>query len=101
MPGLPQTKALSAITGWRITMGALKDIGERGFNLERMFNLRMGLTAMDDALPRRLTHEPQAPDDPKSVVPLEAMKKEYYAIRGWDASSGAPGDKKKKQLGLE
>ena len=101
MPGLPQTKALSAITGWRITMGALKDIGERGFNLERMFNIRMGLTAMDDALPRRLTHEPQVPDDPKSVVPLEAMKKEYYAVRGWDASSGAPGDKKKKQLGLE
>jgi aldehyde:ferredoxin oxidoreductase len=29
------------------------------------------------------------------------MKKEYYAVRGWDAVSGAPGEKKKKQLGLE
>ena len=101
LPGLPQTKALSAVTGWRITLGALKEIGERGFNLERLFNLRMGVTAKDDALPKRLTDEPQRPDDPRSRVPLDAMKKEYYAVRGWDASSGAPSQKKKKQLGLE
>ncbi|MCX5772307.1 MAG: aldehyde ferredoxin oxidoreductase C-terminal domain-containing protein [Candidatus Hydrogenedentes bacterium] len=101
LPGLPQTKALSAVTGWRITLGALKEIGERGFNLERLFNLRMGVTAKDDALPKRLTDEPQRPDDPRSRVPLEAMKKEYYAVRGWDSSSGAPSQKKKKQLGLE
>lgn len=100
LPLLPQTKALSAITGMNITLGALKDIGERGFNLERLFNIRMGLTAKDDALPKRLTDELQAPNDPRSRVPLEAMKKDYYKIRGWDASSGAPSDKKKKQLGL-
>jgi len=101
MPGLPQTKALSAITGWRITMGTLKEIGERGFNLERMFNLRMGLTAEDDVLPKRLTDEPQRPDNPRSTVPLTVMKKEYYAVRGWDPQSGAPKAKKKRQLGLE
>jgi len=49
-------------------LGALKDIGERGFNLERMFNLRMGLAGTDDALPKRLTDERQIPEEPRSHV---------------------------------
>jgi len=100
LPGLPHTHALSAVTGMKVTVGVLKDIGERGFNLERLFNVRMGLTAADDTLPRRLTNEPQIADNPKSLVPLDEMKTVYYKIRGW-TKDGIPGEKKRKQLGLE
>jgi len=99
MPGLPHTKALSAVTGRKVNVGVLKEIGERGFVLERLFNMRFGATAADDRLPKRLTDVPQIPDVPKSKVPLEEMKPEYYRIRGWDAN-GVPTEAKLRQLGL-
>ena len=99
LPLLPHTKALSAVTGMKIRVGEFKDIGERGFNLERMFNIKMGLTEKDDALPKRLTDVPQVENDPRTKVPLATMKKEYYRIRGWDPS-GVPTERKRKQLRL-
>jgi len=99
MPALPHTKALSAVTGMKIRIGDLRDIGERGYNLERLTNIRLGLTSADDSLPKRLTDVPQVEGDPRTKVPLDVMKKEYYRIRGWDAS-GTPGERKKRQLRL-
>jgi len=99
MPALPHTKALAAVTGIKYNVGMLKETGERGFVLERLFNIRFGVTAADDRLPKRLTDEPQIPDLPKSRVPLDEMKPEFYRIRGWDAN-GVPTDEKLKQLGL-
>lgn len=40
--------ALSAATGWDMTKEHLLQVGERVLNLERVFNLRHGLTADDD-----------------------------------------------------
>jgi len=99
LPMLPHTSALKAVTGMNLHFGAAKEIGERGFNLERLFNLRRGLTAADDTLAKRLTDEPQDPKDPRTVVPLSSMKQQYYRIRGWDAN-GVPTERKKKSLGL-
>ena len=99
MPGLPHTKALTAVIGRKFNVGVLKEIGERGFVLERLFNIRLGLTAADDRLPKRLTDVPQIADVPQSKVPLEEMKPEYYRIRGWDAN-GVPTEAKMRQLGL-
>jgi len=99
LPMLPNTAALSAVTGMKIRLGELKDIGERGYNLERMLNVKLGITEKDDTLPARLTDELQADDEPRSRVPLDTMKREYYRIRGW-APDGIPGEAKKRQLGL-
>jgi aldehyde:ferredoxin oxidoreductase len=99
MPALPHTHALSAVTGMKVTVGVLKEMGERGFNVERLFNLRMGMTGADDALPGRLTDELQVENDPRTRVPLAEMKKEYYKIRGWSAE-GVPGYERKRQLGI-
>jgi len=97
LPLFPYTKALSAVTGMKMTVGRLKDIGERGFNLERLLNIRLGLTAADDSLPKRLTDEPQVEGDLRTRVPLGKMKRQYYRIRGWDAC-GVPTERKKKRL---
>lgn len=81
---LPHTKALQAATGMKITMGDLMRIGARGFNLERTINARMGVSAKDDKLPKRLTEEEQVPGDPRTKVPQPLLKKKFYFARGWD-----------------
>jgi aldehyde:ferredoxin oxidoreductase len=98
-PGLWHTQALTQVTGMKMTFGRFKEIGERGYNLERMFNVKRGVTASDDALPERLTKQPQDPMVPESKVPLGALKKDYYSIRGWDLN-GLPKQEKLVKLGI-
>lgn len=96
---LPHCTAIKHAAGIKMTTGKLFDIGERGYNIERMYNLREGITVADDTLPARLTDEPQDPADPTTVVNLKAMLPRYYAVRGWD-SNGVPTPKKLKKLGI-
>ncbi len=100
LPVLPQSTAYMYITGQRMTMGRFMQAGERGYNVERLYNLREGFTSKDDTLPDRLLNTPQQADDPRSVVPLDKMLPMYYRVRGWD-ENGVPTEKKLKQLGLE
>jgi aldehyde:ferredoxin oxidoreductase len=76
-------KWLTYITGERFTSGRLQEIGARIFNLERMYNLREGLTAADDTLPDRMLYEPTFPGM-TSGHPLHLLLPRYYALRGWD-----------------
>jgi aldehyde:ferredoxin oxidoreductase len=75
-------------------------IGERAYNIERLFNLREGLTHKDDKLPSRLTDELQDPDDPKSKVDLKTMLPFYYQTRGW-SEDGIPTEKTLKRLDIK
>jgi aldehyde:ferredoxin oxidoreductase len=97
---LPQAEALRLATGLPFYTGGFLALGERSYNLERLFNIREGLGAADDSLPARLTRTPQDPARPDTVVPLEEMLARYYKIRGWD-SGGIPRAKKLKRLGIE
>jgi len=99
LPSLPHTKALAAATGMKMNAGVFKEIGERGYTLERLYNMKAGITAEDDTLPKRLTDVPQVEGDERTKVPLAKLKKQYYKLRGWDAN-GAPTEAKKKKLGL-
>jgi aldehyde:ferredoxin oxidoreductase len=102
--GLPKNVVgiLNAVTGRDWTKEQLMKIGERKVNLERLFNLREGLTPAEDTLPWRMLHEP-LPDGPSegSVVNLEPMLKEYYEVRSWDRETGHPTPEKLKELDLE
>ena len=79
--------------------GLLK-MGERIFNLERLFNLKAGLTSRDDTLPKRMLKEPM-PEGPAKgmVVHLSEMLPEYYRLRGW-SPEGKPTESKLRELGL-
>jgi len=99
LPVIPHIKAIENVTGMKMNFGIFKNIGERGYNLERMFNIRRGFTSKDDSLPKRLTDELQNPDNPGSKVPLQEMKKDYYNIRGWDRN-GVPKNKVLNKLKL-
>ena len=85
-----QVRFMQAITGKDISITDLIRIGERIYNLERLFNIREGFSRKDDTLPERFLKEPlkKGPSKEK-IVPLERMLKEYYKVRGWD-ENGIP-----------
>ena len=82
-----------------MTFGKYIRIGERGYTLERSVNAKFGVNAEADRLPKRLTDVPQDPENPKTKVPLDTMKKTYYKARGWD-ENGIPTEKTLKKLGI-
>jgi len=79
---------------------ALNKIGERIFTLERLFNLKAGMSAKDDTLPKRFLKEPM-PEGPSKgqVFEQDQILPEYYKLRGWD-ESGVPGLDKLKDLNI-
>ncbi len=93
-------RTLSAVTGIPYATGDMIRVGERVWNLERLYNLREGFSRKDDTLPPRLLSE--APTDGPSkgwVVKLEPMLNEYYRGRGWD-ENGVPQPAKLAELEL-
>ena len=83
LPILPHTRAFELATGMKMKMGDFIRCGERGYTLDRQISVRFGVSAKDDALPKRLTDVPQDPADPSPKVPLDEMKRTYYRARGW------------------
>lgn len=96
---IPQIKAIELATGMKMNLGKLKNIGDRGYNMERMYNVKRGITEKDDSLPHRLTKVVQIEEEPNSYVPLEELKQKYYKIRKWD-ENGIPTEEKLKKLNL-
>jgi aldehyde:ferredoxin oxidoreductase len=93
--------ALKVHNGLEFTRADLQTIGERIVNLNRLFNVKRGVTRADDNLPDRLTKE-GAPLGPSKgeVVELDQMLDEYYLKRGWDNETGIPYASTLKRLGL-
>jgi len=81
-------KFLTLVTGRKVTMGDFVEVGERTFNLERVYNIREGFTAREDTLPSRLLNE-STYEGIQGGVPLHEMLPRYYKVRGWDAA-GVP-----------
>jgi len=84
-------RMVNAATGYGYENEAeMKTLGERVYNLTRLFNVREGLSRKDDDLPQRCLKEPM-PDGPArgQVVDLEPMLNQYYELRGWD-DDGVP-----------
>ena len=68
--------------GWSVDK--MLEVGERIWNLERDFNLRAGMTADQDTLPKRLLKDAANVGPAKGrVADLDKMLPEYYQIRGW------------------
>jgi aldehyde:ferredoxin oxidoreductase len=90
----------AAATGIPYTLADFEKAGERTWNLERMWNLKAGLTDRDDNLPERLLKVPHKSGPAKGVVVhLEEMLPVYYQSRGWD-EHGVPTRQKLAELGL-
>ena len=94
---------VNAATGREYTADGLKEVGERVWTLERMFNLREGFSKEDDTLPDRLFDTPIHDGPSKgAVVSREDFMAEleaYYALWGW-SRDGVPEEESLKRLDL-
>ncbi len=92
---------VNSALGWNWTPEDVYRTGERIFNLKRLINGRLGITAKDDRLPHRLEHEPRPDGGAAGVLPdMSIIMPEYYEARGWDAETGMPTPAKRTELGL-
>ncbi len=87
---------LSAVTGEVYTSEDLMRVGERIWNIERLYNLREGFSKEDDILPERFFEEQV---NGRLIDREEFLKtrEEYYRMRGWD-ENGVPTKLKKEML---
>jgi len=100
--GLPEiSEMLRTGTGINYTDEAVLQVGERIWNLERIFNLRCGFSKSDDTLPERLLNESYAfSNEETKVNEMDKLLSEYYSLRGWD-EDGVPAEAKKRELMIE
>ncbi len=101
------SKMIYYITGMTLTPDELRDVGERIYTLERMFNYReAGLDRKDDSLPERYFAEavpgglPVVRGVKMSRKKFEKMLDEYYDLHGWDRNGRVPQETLEK-LGLD
>ncbi|MFP4020210.1 MAG: aldehyde ferredoxin oxidoreductase family protein [Halanaerobium sp.] len=95
------TEIINAGTGFDYSSEEMLQVGERIWNLERLFNYEAGVTPDTDKLPDRFLNDP-IPDGPlkgkaskyKEILP------EYYELRGWK-EDGYIKDEKLSELGLQ
>ncbi len=109
-PNMPKwaeySKLLEKIVGLKMDEAQLMEIGERIYNLERMFLVREGVSRKDDTLPERYFQEP-TPSGLEVVrgrvidrARFEHMLDEYYELHGWD-KDGRPLRETLERLGLK
>jgi aldehyde:ferredoxin oxidoreductase len=98
----PQTQVdlINAACGLDWGVDELMHSGERGWNLKRVINNRMGLTRENDKLPKALLEPLKEGGSEGYVIPFDEMIKAYYGARGWDPGTGRPTRKKLESLGL-
>jgi aldehyde:ferredoxin oxidoreductase len=85
--------ALRFVTGLDYTVTSLKEAGDRIFQLERVMNVRLGVSSAQDTLPDRIVAGMENPGKH-----LES-KRLYYELRHWD-ENGTPSKQALKELGL-
>ena len=88
------------VTGREMTIDNFIKIGERIFNLKRLYNVRLGISRKDDTLPFRfLTCKRTGKGLTSNLPPFGQMLSEYYEYRGW-SEEGIPTQEKLRELGL-
>jgi aldehyde:ferredoxin oxidoreductase len=92
-----------AATGMSWDLAEALQAGERGWNLKRVINYRLGLRREQEKLPRIfLQPYPEAGAGTQGFVPpFEPMLEAYYRARGWEMQTGLPSRRKLAELGLD
>jgi aldehyde:ferredoxin oxidoreductase len=91
---------LNLVTGWDVDVSEFMKIGERIFNLKRIYNTRSGISRKDDFLPPRfLTRNRTGEALTNQLPPMGQLLGDYYAYRQW-TEDGIPTQSKLEELGL-
>ncbi|MBI4768622.1 MAG: aldehyde ferredoxin oxidoreductase family protein [Deltaproteobacteria bacterium] len=100
------SRMLEYITGIKLNDKELLEVGERVTTIERLFNIREGMSRKDDYLPERYYREPTPLGMPATRgrfidrAKYEVMLDEYYEFHGWD-SNGNPTPETLRRLSLD
>lgn len=94
---------LESASGIKISEEAFLKKGEMIWNMERLFNVRSGMSRKDDWLPERCFDALTDVDEvflPLTREDVTTMLDRYYTLRGWD-SEGVPLNETLARLGIE
>jgi aldehyde:ferredoxin oxidoreductase len=100
------SKLLYYNTGLEMSPLDIWTVAERAHNMERLFNIREGLTRKDDWLASRYFDEPARPGttgvrgEKLDREKFQKMIDEYYKYHGWD-KNGVPTRKTLTRLGID
>jgi aldehyde:ferredoxin oxidoreductase len=97
-------EALSGVTGAGYSIHDILSVGERAQTLARLFNLREGLTAADDRLPRRVMQAlSEGPIEGIGIsdTDFEWFKHRFYEMMSWDRETGEPTTECLRRLELD
>ena len=99
--GAPEYAALlNAGTGTNYDVNGLLEVGDRIYNLERMFNKAAGMKPEDDRLPKRIAEDEIVNGPSKGMSSkIKLTLPQYYEARGW--KDAFPTEETLKRLGLE
>jgi aldehyde:ferredoxin oxidoreductase len=102
----PEIKQLlKPAIGKEYSENELQVIGERIWNLSRMFNVREGFKKEHDRLPEKVFVQPLKGGKSNGKVlkrdEFENCLKEYYILRGWNPENGIPTNETLQKLGLK
>jgi aldehyde:ferredoxin oxidoreductase len=100
------SRLLELTTGMELNPAEIRRIGERIWNLHRMFNVREDVTRADDMPPYPWMHQdlPRGDGGAFPAIPpdrIQSLLDEYYQERGWDLSTGNPTNEKLAELVLK
>jgi aldehyde:ferredoxin oxidoreductase len=103
--GLPWVELLQALTGWTTTPPELLACGERIQDLRQAFNVREGLTPADFPIHPRMTGEGDGRLDAGPLrgitVPIDALRRDYFAAMAWSPETGKLSAARARQLGID
>lgn len=90
--------------GYDVDVERLETVGERAWNMTRLFNVREGFDRGDDSLPTRFTKplKKGGPADGNALTEegFTQMLDEYYQIRGW-TDEGVPTERTLERLDID
>jgi aldehyde:ferredoxin oxidoreductase len=91
---------LAAATGVEFDATSLEEAADRIYALERAFNIRQGVTRVDDRLPQKpeVRDTPQGEEERKKHT---EMLMEYYRVHGYDPKTGILTRERLERLGLK
>lgn len=93
------SKLLNSLTGLNFDEKTIKDVADRVFTLERLFNMKRGVKKTHDRLP--LQNDLPEDEKNKKIKKHYSILENYYDERNWSVKKGKPTKESLVDLGLE
>jgi aldehyde:ferredoxin oxidoreductase len=94
---------INSACGYHFSIDDMMHCGERGWNLKRVINNRLGITRANDKLPDTFLRPYKISDGRTNgfAPDFQPMLEQYYEVRGWDSATGYPTKEKLTSLQLD